>query len=307
MGKSALLRQFLWIAEREGLPRERMIVVDLDYQHYPTPDSLAQALAGAIRQNYPGFDQSYQQARARREQLAARYYDLERQWLRWEALRRTGTDYVETLLDAHSRVLAQTQIQRAKFGLNEPVALINQAEQALDEIAALRAFRDEHGQAPQSFDELLRREFGPEAALFDRDGGLGQALADDLYVLAETEPLILAIDTYELADRHDDWLRTSIIANGSDRMLTIIAGRNRLDDAYRRTFSGEHADLVRSYNLSEHTLRADEIREYLKLRLKLSADPPANLVAEAYRISRGIPVALEALGDQLAGLGQLTR
>src|SRR5262245_29094940 len=62
MGKSALLRQFLRIAEEEGLSRNRIIVVDLDYQHYATPDILAQTLAQAIRRNYLNFDRNYQQA-----------------------------------------------------------------------------------------------------------------------------------------------------------------------------------------------------------------------------------------------------
>ena len=160
------------------------------------------------------------------------------------------------------------------------------------------------GACPTTFQELLERELGADdAALFLHERGLGQALADDLFALAEATPLLLALDTYELADQHDDWLRMTILASGSSRMLTIIAGRNRHDEAYRRTFFGGLASLVRSYNLNDQTLQSDEVREYLRLRL--DADPADELAEEVFQISRGIPLAVEALGDQLAGSGDI--
>jgi hypothetical protein len=82
MGKSALLRQFLRIAREEGLPDQRIVVIDLDYQSFPTADALGLRLAERIREQHPGFDERYQAARARRDAQAERYRELERQWAR---------------------------------------------------------------------------------------------------------------------------------------------------------------------------------------------------------------------------------
>lgn len=72
---------------------------------------------------------------------------------------------------------------------------------------------------------------------------------------------------------------------------------------YRRTFSGIQANLVHSYNLNDETLQGDEVREYLRRRL--DAHPADELADEVLQISRGIPLAVEALGDQLAGSGDI--
>jgi tetratricopeptide (TPR) repeat protein len=304
MGKSALLRQFVQIARQEGLPESQIVVLDLDSDIYPTAEALAQKLAIAVRRTSPEFDRRYRAARTRRDELAPRMRELKEQWARWEALRGSSAEDIDKLLDAHRRTLRHAETQQAGFGMAALPYMAAQAYESRNELAALLAFRQDRGRVPDTFQELLERELGADdAALFLHDRGLGQALADDLFALAEATPLLLALDTYELADQHDDWLRMTILASGSSRMLTIIAGRNRHDDAYRRTFMGNLASLVRSYNLNDQTLQSDEVREYLRLRL--DADPTDALVEEILQISRGIPLAVEALGDQLAGSGDI--
>jgi tetratricopeptide (TPR) repeat protein len=242
--------------------------------------------------------------RARRDQLASQVRELKEQWTHWEALRGSSAEDIDKLLDAHRRTLRHAEMQQAKFGQAELSYMAAQVYESRNELAALLAFRQDRGRVPDTFQELLERELGADdAALFLHERGLGQALADDLYELAEAMPLLLALDTYELADQHDDWLRMTILVNGSSRMLTIAAGRNRHDEAYRRTFAGGLASLVRSYNLNDETLQGDEVREYLRLRL--DADPDDALADEVLEISRGIPLAVEALGDQLAGSGDI--
>ena len=304
MGKSALLRQFVQIARQEGLPESQIVVLDLDSDSYPSAEALAQKLAIAVRRASPEFDQRYRAARTRRDQLAPRMRELKEQWARWEALRGSSNEDIDKLLDAHRRTLRHAETQQANFGQAALPYMTAQAYESRNELAALLAFRQDRGRVPDSFQELLERELGADdAALFLHERGLGQALADDLFALAEATPLLLALDTYELADQHDDWLRMTILASGSSRMLTIIAGRNRHDKAYRRTFSGGLASLVRSYNLNDQTLQSDEVREYLRLRL--DTDPADGLAEEVLQISCGIPLAVEALGDQLAGSGDI--
>jgi tetratricopeptide (TPR) repeat protein len=303
MGKSALLRQFVRVAQEEGLLTERIVLIDLDYHRFPTVDLLAQCIADTFRHKFPDFDLAYRKTCARREMLLPRYRELQSQWATWEAMRGGEDTDLDALLDAHRRTLRKTEIQRAQFGANEPTYLAIQSEEVTRKLTALLAFCDEHGYIPHSLGDLLERELQNDALLFQGSEALGQSLADDLYALAEHEPLLLAIDTYELADQHDDWLRTTILANSSNRMLTIIAGRNRHGESYRRTFSGNLTGLVSSYNLNDQALQPSDIRDYLRVRLLI--EPPQELVEEVHAISHGVPVALEAIGDQLVSGGDL--
>jgi hypothetical protein len=147
---------------------------------------------------------------------------------------------------------------------------------------------------------------GDNAVFFRNGEGIGKALADDLFRPAEAVPLLLAIDTYERADRHDDWLRANVLADASDKMLVVIAGRNGLDEGYRRTFGGDLISLVRSYNLNDQTFQRSEVMQYLSLRLNPTEDLLSILIDEVLAISRRVPVVVEALGDQLAAAGTLT-
>ena len=304
MGKSALLQQFKHVALEEGLSADRIIVIDLDYQMFPTVESLAQKLVQDIQQQQPGFGQRYRRVQARRDGLWERYHKLQTQWV---VLSSMSEKEIDELLATHTNTIKHLSLQEAEFGkLYTPPYIARQKEWASEQLSSILAFRQEHKRLPQTFDELLQREFGVEdASLFLNESGLGQALADDLYELAEASPLLLAIDTYERADMHDDWLRVSILENSSDRMLTIIAGRNKLVSDYRRTFSGDNTSLVLAIDLNELILQADEIQQYLKKRLNLTDDPPQDLIAEIQDISRGVPLALEALVGHLAAYGDI--
>jgi hypothetical protein len=224
MGKSALLRQFVQIARQEGLPESQVVILDLDSDSYPTAEALAQKISSAVRRASAEFDRRYRTARARRDELAPRMRELKEQWARWEALRGSSDEDIDKLLEAHRRTLRHAETQQAGFGMAALPYMAAQAYESCTELAALLAFRKDRGRVPESLDELIERELGADdAALFGQTRGLGQALADDLFALAEETPLLLALDTYELADQHDDWLRMTILANGSSRMLTIMA------------------------------------------------------------------------------------
>lgn len=307
MGKSALLEQFIHVAVEEGLSADRIIHIKLDSQVFPTVESLAQKLVEDIQKKQPGFGHHYRRVQARRDGLSGRYRELQNQWANWEILRHSTEKEIDVLVAAHERIIKHTTLQEAKFtNLYTPPPIALEKEMASEQLSSILAFRQERKQLPQTFKELLQREFGPDdASLFLDKSGIGQALADDLYELAKDSPLLLAIDTYERADIHDDWLRESILPNSSDRMLTILAGRNKLVSDYRITFSGDHNSLVLPIDLNELSLQADEIQQYLKMRLNLTDDPPQDLIEEIQAISKGVPLALEALGDQLANYGDI--
>src|SRR5215203_1058127 len=208
MGKSALLQQFLRIAVAEGFDRERIIVVKLDYEEFPTAETLAQTLVDEIRRSFPDFDHVYQLALTRRGSLDKRYRDLRALWVRWED---QDEEELEEILAGYKTSARHLERQRAMHGIaSEPQRLAfdaHQTNQDMEKLEPLVTFRHQHGRLPESFDELLQQEFGSEdAKLFQGDFGLGKAFGDDLYRLAEKKYLLVAIDTYERADKHDDWL-----------------------------------------------------------------------------------------------------
>ena len=299
MGKSELVRQWRFVAGEEGMPDERIVLVDLDSAHCPTSEALVQLLASVIGKKHLNFDQRYREARRRRDELAPRRNELHQQWQRWQALRQSegGDDAVITVL---RRRLAIREKQHAAYGIDAAPHILLDMQDARRDLDALTGFYDEHRRGPRDFDELLRREFGADADLFvDDDRALGQTLGEDLFDLAESAPLLLMLDTYERADMHDDWLRKTVLADPSDQIIVVIAGRANIDEPYRRKFSGGHSGWAAYYDLNKRRFQADDIRNYLLKRLALADDPPAELVDEVLAISRGIPLAVQALGDQL--------
>lgn len=308
MGKTSLLRQCMYIAHEEGIPTRRCITVYLNDISYPTPESLAEKIVQEIRIHQPKFGRHYREARNRRDTLLPRYREIQHQWQRWETLRSSTPDALHQLLHSHSYTGTHTTLRANSGKLYEPAHLEMQEAWATDELAALLAFRMTCGHIPHSFPELVQCEFGTDAPLFLQDSGLGQALAEDLYELAEHAPLILACDSYEHADHHDEWFRATVLTNTSDRMLTILASHSDIHSDYRRTFSGDYASLVCSYHLDQ--LLPDDVYDYLMLRLPSntvrSDQHPAHqprtalhLAPEVYRLSQGIPIALEAIGSHL--------
>ena len=267
MGKTALLRQFLATATQEGIAEKRILHVDLTNQRMSAPDMLTEHLAQTIQQHYPRNNRHYRQALSRYEELLPQFQALKRQWQHWTTLRNHREQDLEAIVQTHYRTARAPDVQRAGFGkLHEPAHIEIQTAWAMEGLADILGCHRNTGRLPVSFDDLLQCTFGEEASLFQANRGLGRALAEDLYHLAEAAPILLAIDGYEQVAPYDEWLCSTILAHSSDRMLTVLAGRNPPDTAYRQTFSGEYANLIRVYNLNEQPLHADEVRTYLTMR-----------------------------------------
>ncbi len=298
MGKTALVRQWRFIAE-EIMPGERIVLVDLDSAHCPTASVLARILADAIGKQHSDFDTHYQAACQRRAELAPRRDELRAGWQRWQALVQSEGSAAD-VVTALRRRLAHGEIQQASFGISTPAYIALDMQDARRDLDALTSFYDEHGRGPHDFDELLRRELGPDAAFVaDDEQELGKALGRDLYDLAEAAPLLLLLDTYERADDHDEWLRDALLTDPSSQLVVVIAGREKIDVPYQRKFSGPLSSWASYYDLNQRRFQAPEVRAYLRERLQLADDPPDELVGQMLAISRGIPLAVQALGDQL--------
>ena len=73
---------------------------------------------------------------------------------------------------------------------------------------------------------------------------LAHKLADGIYAAAQKKPILLVLDTYEIVDHADYWLR-SVIKQAGPRVMWVISGRHNLADSGRRAdihFSGYRED-----------------------------------------------------------------
>jgi tetratricopeptide (TPR) repeat protein len=301
MGKTSLLREFLRIAAAK-LPSQQIVHIDLSNQSIPSTDAFIEIMAKAVRQFHPDFDKRYQHAAMCRTMQMPRYQELQRQWMCWEFLREHNTAST-ALLETHRRIAALAEQHLTSRDLYPSVYVEAQERLAISELTALSSFRDVHGAPPSSFEALIQHEFGVDAKLLQQDEEVWRAFVEDLYELVEAAPLVLAIDAYEQAAQFDGWVQTQLLTQSSDRMLTIIASRDHLRDAYLQTFGSLATWLIRAYDLDEQPLQPPEIQHYLR-QLYSTPNLPGDLVEQIARKSGGLPVVLEALGNQLSLYGE---
>lgn len=126
---------------------------------------------------------------------------------------------------------------------------------------------------------------------------LAHSLADGIRKVALKRPLVLFLDTYEIADRADVWLR-EVIKRSSSNTLWVITGRDNLADSrkfgekYFAGYRGEFpSDRLRVSPLSEFSV--DDVFSYL-----LSYVPERQLdlpiARTIHKATLGIPLAVQA-------------
>ncbi len=126
---------------------------------------------------------------------------------------------------------------------------------------------------------------------------LARALGRGLAQVADSRPLVVLLDNYEIVERADPWLRLAIETAGP-RVVWVIAGRNNLRDSRSLDhFVGYSARFPRglfAYDMQE--LAVADVHDYLLYR---APDRPAN-EQDAERIQKatfGIPLVLRLVGD----------
>lgn len=124
--------------------------------------------------------------------------------------------------------------------------------------------------------------------------GLGGAGAP-LESLDQAERPVLLLDTYETIAPLDGWLRETFLPRLPAGALTVIAGRNAPDAAWRTESAWR--DLVRIVSL--RNLRPDESQAFLTYR-----DVPAAQHADVLRFTHGHPLALSLVADVVAQGGE---
>ena len=138
---------------------------------------------------------------------------------------------------------------------------------------------------------------------------LGRALGKDLHQAARKKPVVLFLDTYEVADRADAWLRIVQQAAGG-RVCWVIGGRNDLaqsreyDGHYFRGYAEEYAT-GRLRALDLRRLAQQEIQDYFTAVVPGRPLGPDEIKAIS-QATRGIPLAMRMAAEMWAGGASLT-
>ena len=160
--------------------------------------------------------------------------------------------------------------------------------------ALLQAFAETALDAGRVAIALDGRELEPSPPGFLAALGLALGLADHddpLAALVSDRPVVLLLDTYEVAAPLDDWLRQRFLPALSGDTLVVLGGRNPPAPAWRVDTGWR--DLLRVISL--RNLRPEDSRAYLR-----AAGVPAGLHERVLVATHGHPLALSLVVDVLA-------
>lgn len=141
--------------------------------------------------------------------------------------------------------------------------------------ASIRGFSEGFQAALQEHDLLTGRSIDPSQ--------LGDAFAA-LELIAAGMPVVIIIDTYEVIQHFDHWLRERFVRNLPAKAVTVIAGRNPLGGGW--VASPAWRSLVQSISLQAFT--SEQTADYLA-RFDIVE---AGLVSSIHRFTQGHPLSL---------------
>src|SRR5262249_38982937 len=148
--------------------------------------------------------------------------------------------------------------------------------------------------------ELFEVYLDPRQRLARALGEGFKRLTEDGYIKAAS-PLIVILDTYEIIDRVDFWIRLVIRASGP-RVIWIICGRDNLTrsrqfgEEYFKGYADEWPRRLYSWDLNK--LAQDDVKKYF------AVEAPAYPIDETEierisRATRGIPLAIREAAEML--------
>jgi tetratricopeptide (TPR) repeat protein/GTPase SAR1 family protein len=128
---------------------------------------------------------------------------------------------------------------------------------------------------------------------------LAAALAEGLRAIAAERPLLIFLDTYEIVDRADPWLRVAVRQAGP-RVLWVIAGRDdlrrrrRFGDEYVQGYAEDFPRRLVPFDMRQ--LARDDVRDYFAAVVPGRPLDAGDLDAIT-RATRGIPLAVREAAD----------
>lgn len=138
---------------------------------------------------------------------------------------------------------------------------------------------------------IRRKLSDDEWQLYDDPHPLTAKLLECLNTIAKPKrPLVLLLDTYEVADECDSWVRETLLPPTAPRLLWAIAGR--ANPEWFKGYDQAFGDAVRPVDLK--TFNRGEIEQYLRQH---NIEPTDELVTHLDGLSKGVPLALNAWVD----------
>jgi hypothetical protein len=240
MGKTTLARRFRDIAQTEQPFEGEFQALWVDWEderlrsprlqvgrEYIRPEDVFDILhQKAIQAGWGREFEAYQRAvtlRAEADKKAAAALEPSGERDEFAELRRAGAGTIAKILRTGLPVIGETGEKVTQAFLDAGIKV--GAERAVQLRAALET--------------RLRARLNPEqyALFLNPNEQLARALAQGLKRVAKRKPLLLFLDTYEIVDRADLWLREVMRAAGP-RLVWIIGGRDDL--ARSRQLGGEY-------------------------------------------------------------------
>ncbi|MDW8328170.1 MAG: hypothetical protein RMK99_16525, partial [Anaerolineales bacterium] len=296
MGKTTLAKRFCDIARDEPPFKGRFQILWIDWEDernrssalrvghaHISPETVFDTiLAVATRAGWGNDFGAYQRAvRAREEaqKKAAAALEPSDERDEFAALRGAGASAIAKVLRA-ALPIGEAGEKLAQAFLDAGIKV--SAEQA----ARLRAALETRLRA-----RLDREQF--DLFLYPNEQ-LARALADGLKRIAARRPLLLVLDTYEIVDRADIWLRDVMRAAGP-RLVWVLSGRNDLarsrqfGDGYFKGYSEEFPRRLVARDMLQ--LARQDLRDIFA---DFAPGRPLNEAeAQAFsRATRGVPLAI---------------
>jgi tetratricopeptide (TPR) repeat protein len=138
--------------------------------------------------------------------------------------------------------------------------------------------------------EFIRKKLDPdEWKLYDDPDAVTEIFMEALNSIATPkQPLALLLDTYELADRFDSWLRKRALPQSNPRLIWALAGRE--GQPFIRRYEDEFGATLIGRILLDTFARPDIVAYLQQCGI---ATPDDELIDRLQALSRGIPLALE--------------
>ncbi|MGH9755504.1 MAG: tetratricopeptide repeat protein, partial [Blastocatellia bacterium] len=307
MGKTTLAARFRDIAQGEE-PfagafetlaidweelRRRHVSLQADRESI-APEAVFDALHAAIPQDWKRHFNKYREAvklRAEAEKKASDALSVAGERDSLSELRGMGAGAMAKLVRQGAPAIGETGEKAVKI-LSELGIKVAEG-QARNVINALNT-RLRARLKPEQFDIFLNPQERLARAMAD---GLKKLTEDGLVLSGK--PLIVTLDTYEIVDRADVWMRV-VMRHAGPRVLWIVCGRNNLRESrafgaeYFKGYREEWPRRLLDYNMPQ--LALDDVRTWFASE---APEHPLN-EAEAEAISRatrGIPLAIREAAE----------
>ncbi|MEZ4642955.1 MAG: tetratricopeptide repeat protein [Chloroflexota bacterium] len=234
---------------------------------------------------FPAYRKALEQANEA-EQKVAEILTREDSWEELALLRSVGVGAIAKIIRTRIPLIGDSGEQLVQTFLDAGVQV--GAEQA----AKLRAILETYLRArlkPGFFDHFL-----------NPNEQLAHALARGLAKVAEKKRLIVFLDSYEVVDRADIWIRSVIRAAGS-RVMWVISDRNDLvhsrqfGNEYFKGYADDSPRRLLAYRM--HPLAVDDIHQYFAAQDRALSKEEAEAISRA---TRGIPLAVQEAADVLS-------